>query len=161
MKKILTLNLLVSLNITSIVVLLDILSKQWVINHLSLFEVKPITSILNIFHTHNYGLAFSIFSNIVKNSKYFLYLLNILIIIIILKMIYSIQNNKIHNNILYTLIISGAIGNLIDRLRFGFVIDFIDIHLKDWHFATFNIADISILLGSVMMMYTHFNQKNK
>ncbi|XBC38848.1 MAG: signal peptidase II [Buchnera aphidicola (Melaphis rhois)] len=161
MKKILTLNLLVSLNITSIVVLLDILSKQWVINHLSLFEVKPITSILNMFHTHNYGLAFSTFSNIVKNSKYFLYLLNILIIIIILKMIYSIQNNKIHNNIFYTLIISGAIGNLIDRLRFGFVIDFIDIHLKDWHFATFNIADISILLGSVMMMYTHFNQKNK
>ncbi|XBC40878.1 MAG: signal peptidase II [Buchnera aphidicola (Nurudea yanoniella)] len=139
----------------------DIVSKNWIINNYSLFEIKSINSILNFFRIHNYGLAFSIFSNISKENKCFLFLINILTIIIILKIIYSMIHSHIYYNIPYVLIISGAIGNLISRLYFGFVIDFIDIHFKNWHSATFNIADISICIGCIFLLYIYFFEKNK
>ncbi|XBC43972.1 MAG: signal peptidase II [Buchnera aphidicola (Floraphis choui)] len=155
MKKPILLNIIISLSIISLVILLDCLSKRWVINNLSLFEEKIITSMLNIVHIQNYGLAFGIFSEINQENKYFSYLINIITIVIILKIICYILKNPNYYNIPYTLIISGAIGNLIDRLYFGFVIDFIDVHFKNWHFAVFNIADISIFFGSILIIYIH------
>ncbi|XBC44499.1 MAG: signal peptidase II [Buchnera aphidicola (Schlechtendalia peitan)] len=148
--------ILILLSITSLVSSLDFISKQFIINHFSLFEIKSINSVLNIFHTHNYGLAFSLFSNISKKNKYLLCLINVITIIIVSKNLYIIPIKKIYYNISHALIIGGAIGNLIDRIRFGFVIDFIDIHYNNWHFATFNIADINIFLGSIIIMYFFF-----
>ena len=51
----------------------------------------------------------------------------------------------------YALILGGALGNLIDRLSHGYVIDFIDFHIGDWHFATFNIADSAITVGAILL----------
>ena len=51
-----------------------------------------------------------------------------------------------------SLILGGAIGNLIDRLRFGFVVDFVDFHVKNWHFATFNVADSAVSVGVILLV---------
>jgi signal peptidase II len=64
---------------------------------------------------------------------------------------------KDKNKILsYSLILAGAIGNLIDRVNYGFVVDFIDLHIKNWHFATFNIADFSIFIGMIIIMKNNY-----
>lgn len=159
MKKSLVLNTIILLSISSIIISLDFFSKIWVINNYELFEIKSINSMLNIFRIHNYGLAFSMFSNISKEHKYFLSLINTITIIILFKIISFTLCDHICYNFPYILIISGAIGNLINRLYFGFVIDFIDIHFKHWHIATFNIADISIFLGCISLLYINFSKK--
>ncbi|ANF16946.1 hypothetical protein XW81_00695 [Buchnera aphidicola (Schlechtendalia chinensis)] len=162
MKKPLNLsNALILLTITSLVILLDFLSKQWIIKNFSLYETKQFTSVINFFYTRNYGIAFSLLSDINKYSKYVLYFINIITIFIISKILLFIPQNKIYYNFPYALIIGGAIGNIIDRLRFGFVIDFIDIHIKNWYFGTFNIADISIFLGSIIILHILFFIKEK
>lgn len=161
MKKLLTLNKVFLFSIFFLVILLDFSSKRWIINNLLLFEIHTLNPILNIFHIHNYGLAFGLLSETSQKYKYFLLLVDIITIAIILKIIYLIQINKKYYSFAYTLIISGAIGNMIDRLYFGFVIDFIDIHFNNWHFATFNVADISIFLGSILIIYIYFLKKEK
>ncbi|CAL4319978.1 Lipoprotein signal peptidase [Buchnera aphidicola (Protaphis terricola)] len=131
-----------------LIITLDVFSKYWILNYLYLYENKKILSILNLFHVHNYGIAFSILSNKTLWNRFFLSLINIIIILLIFK---ELINLKIkYKKLSYCFIISGAIGNLIDRLYYGFVIDFIDIHIKNWHFPTFNISDFSIFIGIII-----------
>ncbi|QCI18710.1 signal peptidase II [Buchnera aphidicola] len=134
--------------ITIFFLMLDILSKYLVFNNLNLYETKKIVSVLNLFHVHNYGVAFSILSNENLWNRFFLSILSIIIILIIFKKI--LKSNKRDKKLAYCLIIAGAMGNLIDRIYYGFVIDFIDIHIDNWHFATFNISDCSIFIGVVI-----------
>lgn len=60
------------------------------------------------------------------------------------------------NNIAYALIVGGAVGNLFDRSYHGFVVDFIDFYVGDWHFATFNIADCGICIGAALIVLEGF-----
>ncbi|QCI20301.1 signal peptidase II [Buchnera aphidicola (Brachycaudus cardui)] len=131
-----------------IIIIIDILSKYWISNHIKIHNVKKIFSILNLFHIHNYGAAFSLLSTQGKSQRWLLSIISTLTILII------IQTKKKENNKItaYSFIIAGAIGNLIDRIFYGFVIDFIDIHINNWHFATFNIADCSIFFGILMLI---------
>ncbi len=64
-------------------------------------------------------------------------------------------SNKL-TNIAYALIIGGALGNLFDRAYHGFVVDFIDFYVGDWHFATFNIADCGICIGAALVVLEGF-----
>ncbi|AAO26872.1 lipoprotein signal peptidase [Buchnera aphidicola str. Bp (Baizongia pistaciae)] len=136
------------------IIILDQVSKKWIINNLLLHEKKPLISIMNIFYVRNYGTAFNFFSNNPGEKNYILCLISSIAILIILKTMYN--NTTIENffyNIPSAFIISGAIGNFIDRCYLGYVIDFIDFHINNWHFATFNIADVSIFIGSVLFIY--------
>ncbi|HMI77005.1 MAG TPA: signal peptidase II [Buchnera sp. (in: enterobacteria)] len=128
---------------------IDIISKIWITSHLLLYESKKITSILNLYNIHNYGAIFGIFSNI-KIWEYDIFKIFSFIIILIMLKITILSKKNI--TLSYLLIISGAISNLFNRIYYSFVIDFIDIHIKNWHFATFNIADISIFIGIILFL---------
>ncbi|XBC39864.1 MAG: signal peptidase II [Buchnera aphidicola (Chaetogeoica yunlongensis)] len=134
------------------IVSLDRISKNWITKTLSLYDSIPITKIINIFYVRNYGIAFNILSNNNIGQKYLLCSICIISILILFKIMHSLVKKNISYNIPYTLIVSGAIGNLIDRFYFGYVIDFIDLHIQNQHFATFNIADISIFLGAFLFL---------
>ena len=134
--------------IVIVVLIIDIFSKYWIFNHLDLYETKKILSVLNLFHVHNYGVAFSALSSKTLWNRFFLSILSIIIILLIFKEI--VKSKKSHKKLAFYFIISGAIGNLTDRIYYGFVIDFIDIHINNWHFATFNISDCSIFIGIVI-----------
>ncbi|AYN24893.1 signal peptidase II [Buchnera aphidicola] len=137
------------------IITIDFYSKKWILNNLNIYEKQKIFFILNLFHVHNFGAAFSILSNQNGWQKYFLLIFSSITIIIILKIILKFKKDK--NKILsYSFILSGAIANLIDRINYGFVVDFIDLHIKDWHFATFNIADFSIFIGMIMIMKNNY-----
>lgn len=133
------------------IVIIDVYSKKWILNNLNIYEKKEILIILNIFHVHNFGAAFNILSDQGGWQKYFLSIFSIIIILAISNKIIKLEKidkNKIFS---YSLILAGAIGNLIDRICYGFVIDFIDLHIKNWHFPTFNIADCSIFFGMIIL----------
>ncbi|WP_343192280.1 signal peptidase II [Buchnera aphidicola (Formosaphis micheliae)] len=137
-----------------IIILCDYISKKLIIKNLVEYEFKKIIPMLNIIHLHNYGGAFNVLSN--RNIWTFLYFIftNILIILILLYKTYiSIKNNN-KNYISYLFIISGSFSNLIDRINHGFIIDFIDLYIKNYHFATFNIADVSIITGIILFIKT-------
>lgn len=128
-----------------IILIIDISSKYWIFHYLNLYETKKILSVLNIFHVHNYGVAFSVLSNKTLWNRFFLSTLSIIIILLIFKEI--LTSKKRYQKLALSFILAGAIGNLVDRLYYGFVIDFFDIHINNWHFATFNISDCSIFIG--------------
>lgn len=126
--------------IGNIIVFLDQLSKVLIINK----NITIIPSLLSFTYTKNYGGAFSI------GKFQVVTILSIAIIIGILVFL-LIKNNEIKNYTLYILILSGSIGNLIDRLFRGFVVDFININL--FNFPSFNIADMCIVFGIFYLIY--------
>ncbi|WP_343183640.1 signal peptidase II [Buchnera aphidicola] len=132
-----------------LIIYIDYFSKILILKNFKINQKKIILSNFNIFYVQNHGLMFEIFSkkNIFQNN----YLYKIYIIftcIIIYKIYYFFKMNKIN---IYTFIFlfSGAIGNFIDRIKYKFVIDFIDFHYKNIHFPIFNLSDISIILGVI------------
>ena len=143
-----------------IIVSLDQLSKLWVLSHVAYHNTLELiqTKIfgLNLFLTYNTGIAFGLFH---KARGWQNNLFSGLTIIAIMVMLYffckKITNNLIRISIL--LIISGAIGNFIDRIFYKHVIDFIDlyiiIHKQYFHWYTFNLADSSICLGTIILIY--------
>ena len=125
--------------IALIIIIVDQLTKFLVINK----NIEIIPDFLNITYTRNTGAAFGIGTlNIIT-------ILSILILIAIIVFIIK-ENKKITHFIPYVLIISGTIGNLIDRIFRGYVIDFIDINL--FNFPNFNIADICITTGILVVV---------
>ena len=120
-----------------IIIILDQLVKFLVINK----NIVVIPNFLKITYTENFGAAFGM------GTKYIVLAFSIIIIIGIVVFM-KMQKNKMKNYWPYVLILSGAIGNLIDRVFRGYVIDFIDINI--FNFPSFNIADICIVVGATL-----------
>lgn len=130
-------------------IFLDRISKIWALNTLA--SGRDIVVIKNLFsfsYLENRGAAFGIFQNR-------LIFLSLITAIVILGVVYFIVKYKPTSKLLkisLSLIISGAIGNLIDRIYYKFVVDFIMLHYKDvYYFPTFNVADMLVVIGTVLL----------
>ncbi|MCC5425349.1 signal peptidase II [Clostridium botulinum] len=130
-------------------IFLDRISKIWALNTLT--SGRDIVVIKNLFtfsYLENRGAAFGIFQNR-------LIFLSLITAIVILGVVYFIVKYKPTSKLLkisLSLIISGAIGNLIDRIYYKFVVDFIMLHYKDvYYFPTFNVADMLVVIGTVLL----------
>ena len=132
------------------IILFDQLTKILVIRNFQLYESISILPFFNLTFVVNYGFAFGFLNNSSLNQiivicvifsiiTYFLYLL------------FKTQDQFFRFSLI--LVLSGAIGNFIDRVLHGFVIDFIDIYLGSYHWPAFNIADSSITLGFILIMF--------
>lgn len=132
---------------TLVVVLLDQLSKWWVVNNLALYEsVYPIPALSHIFaitHLTNTGAAFGL----LQEAGGFFTIASAVITVIILIYLRSMPRDRWLTRIALGMVVGGALGNLIDRLSLGYVIDFIDFSF----FAKFNIADSSVSIGVVLL----------
>ena len=118
-----------------------------------------INEYLNFYIIWNKGFAFGLFQNDI-NLVNNIYMILILIVIIIL-FIYAIQINKKMYYFSFSLIIGGAIGNLIDRFSYNAVFDFIDLHYNNFHWYVFNIADITITVGCILTIILELFFKGK
>lgn len=133
--------------IIAVIILLDQISKYSISINMNLYESIPIIqNVFHITHIQNFGAAFSILQN---HQGLFIGISSIAVVIIFFILI-KYQKN-LHNMYLYSLclIAAGAIGNLIDRIRLGYVTDFLDFRI--W--PVFNIADISIVCGTILLAY--------
>lgn len=145
----------------SIIVFFDQWTKELVTQSLSLYERVPLTSYLDIILLHNSGAAFSMFDLDSGIQKWPLILISSLVSCVLVGWIirYSLVNSFLLS-IAYSFIAAGAIGNLIDRLNQGYVVDFIYFYYGQWSFAAFNIADSSITIGVLLFfMDAYFNKK--
>ena len=139
-----------------VVIVVDFASKQWIMDNLMLHQSVPVMPYFNLFYAHNYGAAFSFLADKGGWQRWFFAGIAIAIVVALLVMMYRTAASQKLNNIAYALIVGGAIGNLFDRSYHGFVVDFIDFYVGDWHFATFNIADCAICIGAALIVLEGF-----
>ena len=130
-------------------VILDQVTKALVINFFNLYDSVVLLPIINLTFVVNYGFAFGLLNNPSLNQI----LVSLVILAIIIYFLYLLikTQDKIFQLTL-TLILAGALGNFIDRIFRGFVIDFIDIYIGKYHWPAFNFADSCITLGFVVLM---------
>ena len=134
---------------TIIFVFIDQLSKGLINIGMNLNQsIEIIPNFLNLTYVHNTGAAFSIF----EGAKWFFIITAIIVLNIIY--IFFIKDKELKNSeiVIYSLLISGIIGNLIDRVVFGYVIDFIDVNI--FNFAIFNLADSFIVIAVILLLIT-------
>lgn len=134
-----------------LIVLLDQVSKSWITSQLILGEVRVYTSYFNLVLVGNPGAAFSFLADAGGWQRWFLALLSFIVSLVIGVILIRKPQAKWFNWGL-SFLLGGAIGNLIDRLRFGVVIDFLDLHLGDWHWPAFNLADSAITFGVALLI---------
>ena len=139
-----------------LVIVADFASKQWIMAHMQLHETRALLPSLNLFYAHNYGAAFSFLADKGGWQRWFFAGIAIAIAIVLVVMMYRNRASQRMTNIAYALIIGGALGNLLDRFWHGFVVDFIDFYVGDWHFATFNIADCGVCIGAALVILEGF-----
>jgi len=146
--------------ISLFVFLLDILSKNFIQKKIIYGEQVEITSFLSLVHFQNTGAAFSFLSDQGGWQRYFLIAISLLAVLYIPWLI-----NQYKKNILIVigllLILGGAIGNLYDRISYGYVIDFIYLHIDEFYWPAFNVADSSISLGVLLFLYGSFKNYKK
>ncbi|VFP80586.1 Lipoprotein signal peptidase [Candidatus Erwinia haradaeae] len=143
------------------VVIIDVSSKEWIIKHLMLHESISIMPLFNFYYTRNFGAAFSFLSSQDEWHRWLLSSITSILVMVLLVIIYFNYTDDKCNNLFYTLILGGALGNLYDRIYRGFVIDFIDFYVGEWHFATFNIADSAICMGSIFLILSKIINNKK
>jgi len=136
--------------VAALLVTLDQLSKLWVRAHLALGESLPITDRLSLTYIGNTGSAFGLLAN----QTFLLITIGVASLLIILLFLRYLSLATTLSVVSIGLILSGAVGNLIDRLRFSYVTDFIDFRLwSNFHWPAFNIADAAITVGVFMLIY--------
>ena len=139
----------------------DRVSKIYAIKHLMNNDGYSVNDFLNFDLVWNTGIGFGLFS-VEANITY--HLISLLIFIVIIFLFYLITKAKFTDKILFSMIVGGAIGNLYDRLVYFAVPDFIDFHINQFHWFTFNIADIFISIGIILIIIKDLslskNEKN-
>jgi len=136
--------------VVALVVILDQLSKLWVRAHLALGESLPLTGRLSLTYVGNTGSAFGLLAN----QTFLLIIVGIASLFIILLFLRYLSQVTTLSMVSIGLIWGGAVGNLVDRLRFGYVTDFIDFRLwGNFHWPVFNIADAALTVGILMLIY--------
>ena len=137
---------------------LDLITKNYAVNNLLLNHSVIINAFLNFTLAFNYGAAFSFLSDAGGWQRWFFVIFSIAVISFIA---YILIKDKDSEYIAYSFIFGGALGNLYDRFLLGYVIDFIEFHYNNFYWLIFNIADIAISIGIILLLYSMFSKDNK
>ncbi len=140
-----------------IFLIVDQISKILVVKFLDLNSVTLIKNFFYLTYTNNTGAAFSILTD----KRIFLVLVGIIIIILLIYYLKKHQIKNTINKIAFALVIGGSIGNLIDRIIRGSVVDFIDIKIFSYNFPIFNLADTFITIGVLLLLININKEETK
>jgi signal peptidase II len=145
---------LLSAIISLSVIVLDQCTKYLIIKSFALYQsLTVIEHYLTIVHTRNRGIAFGLLSGPESGMRVFLLIAtSLLAIVFILYLLSSLKGTHTYATVTLSFILGGAIGNLIDRIRWGAVVDFIDLHWYHYHWPAFNCADSAISIGLVLLI---------
>ncbi|MCB1869510.1 MAG: lipoprotein signal peptidase [Gammaproteobacteria bacterium] len=135
-----------------VVVIFDQVSKQLVESNFLVFEVEPVLPYLNLTLVYNEGAAFSFLSDQDGWQRWFFILIGLMVSLVLIIWISRLAANQRLGAVALSLVVGGALGNILDRLFFGHVVDFIDLYYGDWHWPAFNVADSAITLGVILML---------
>lgn len=143
------------LALSGLVILLDQITKAWVLAGFGVGESLVVTPFFNLVLFFNPGASFSFLADAGGWQRWFFIALAVAISAWLLLMLRRHAQERLMPTAL-ALILGGALGNLIDRIRFGAVADFLDFHWAGWHFPAFNVADSCITVGVVLMVWYEF-----
>jgi signal peptidase II len=147
------------LNLSAVIILLDQLSKWIVSAQLDLYDSIAVMPSFNLVLAHNYGAAFSFLAGAGGWQRWFFTGLAIIVAVVLTVWMSRLKSEAKWEAISLALILGGAIGNVIDRVLHGYVIDFIDVYYGSYHWPAFNIADSAICVGAVMLIIDSFRKK--
>jgi signal peptidase II len=139
------------LGLALILLTADQFTKILILGYYQLGDSTLVTSFFNIVRVHNAGAAFSFLADASGWQRWFFTGIGAVAIAVILWMLKAHPGQKIFSFAL-ACILGGAIGNVIDRVRYGYVVDFLDFHWGTWHFPAFNIADSAISIGAACLI---------
>lgn len=138
--------------VVALVLLADQLSKQWVLSNFALYDSIQLLPFFNFTYVRNYGAAFSFLSDAGGWQRWLFTVVAIGFSLLLSVWLRQQSFKAWRLNLAYTLVIGGALGNLIDRLQHGFVVDFLDVYWKSSHFPAFNLADSAICVGAGLII---------
>jgi signal peptidase II len=139
------------LGLALLIMMADQFTKVLILGYYKLGDATYVTSFFNVVRVHNAGAAFSFLANAGGWQRWFFTGIGITAAIFIIWMLKSHPGQKLFSFAL-ACILGGAIGNVIDRSLYGYVVDFLDFHYAGWHFPAFNIADSAISIGAVCLI---------
>ncbi len=145
-----------------VVVVTDQLTKMMIIHSFRLFETKEIIGgLLHLTYVTNTGAAFSLFADVDSPWRHYFFVgIGVIAFIGITTYAFMCRSHRFYG-IALGLIAGGAVGNLIDRIRFGAVVDFIDVFIGAYHWPAFNVADSAICIGVVLMLCINILEEKK
>jgi signal peptidase II len=136
-------------------VILDQLTKVWVLRDLALGDRVPvIDGLFNLVHVHNRGAAFGLLSGSHEDFARIFFICTALVVVgVVGYLLWRLPAGHPRAGLGYSLIITGAVGNLLDRLRLGEVVDFLDFYWRNHHWPAFNVADTLVCLGAAALAW--------
>jgi len=133
--------------LTLTIVGLDQLSKSWITSALAYGESKAVTGFFNLVHAHNKGAAFSFLSTANGWQHPLFIAIAVTLSVVLIIGLLRTPTGATWQALAIALILGGALGNLWDRVTLGYVIDFLDVYIQQWHWPAFNVADSAICIG--------------
>lgn len=137
--------------LSAVVVVLDLYTKHLASASLELYRPVPVLPSLNLTLMHNRGAAFSLLSDAAGWQRWLFAALALAVGAAILVWLWRLPRERRWLPVALALVLGGALGNLWDRLILGYVVDFIDVYYRGWHWPAFNVADSAISVGAVMI----------
>jgi signal peptidase II len=144
--------------VSVVVIVLDQLSKAGIRDHFVYGETLAVMPFFNLVLAHNTGAAFSFLDNGVGMQRW---LFTAIATIASVWIVWLLRRHATQKLFCFALafILGGALGNLIDRVAYGYVVDFLDFHSGPYHFAAFNLADSAITCGAALLVWDSFKEK--
>ncbi len=139
------------LGLATIILMADQFTKVMILGFYQLGDSTYVTSFFNVVRVHNSGAAFSFLAGAGGWQRWFFTVVGVLAAGLILWLLKSHSGQKLFSFSM-ACILGGAIGNVIDRVLYGYVVDFLDFHWRTWHFPAFNVADSAITLGAACLI---------
>ncbi len=136
--------------IAILVIFLDVITKAIIVSKVAHHEIIKVLPFINIVHIENKGAAFGLFAGL---GNIFFIVISIIAILFILYYLKAVQKKM--EIISLSLVLGGAVGNLIDRIRIGKVTDFIDFYVNNWHWPSFNVADSALTVGIILFIWVN------
>src|SRR5690606_14458964 len=144
--------------LTLALIAIDQFTKQWVIRVFDLYESVAVMPYVNLTYVRNFGAAFSFLSDQGGWQRWLFTILAITFSVVLVIWLRRSTAFLWRQNVVFSLILAGAVGNVIDRLTYGFVIDFIDVYVKQWNRPAFTVAGSGITIGAILMLLESFVQ---
>lgn len=146
------------LGLSALVIVLDQLTKQWIVHAFDYRDVLPVMPSFNLTLAYNSGAAFSFLAGAGGWQRLFFTGIAIVASVVIVYLLRK-HHGETRFSIALSLILGGALGNLWDRLTIGQVVDFLDFYVGSYHWPAFNVADSAIFLGAAFLIWDGLKQK--
>jgi signal peptidase II len=152
---------IIFLSILVVGVVLDQITKAMVVKALNIGDQIPIIDgFFNLVLTYNKGAAFGLFANMSPNLSWIFFIFTTSLVMgVVAYLWWGVPDQPTLPGVGYSLVFTGAVGNLIDRVRLGEVVDFLDFHLGDFHWPAFNVADSLVCVGAGLLLWCLFKEE--